>query len=148
MKNSVPVFLYFFVLAIFGQTGGGENNKTVLEKTGKLTAEQINNSGPSQLTFVSDKNKAKQLAESDIQNGTPFLLLMGGIAPVIVETDPEFEKKYGVFFYEYGCTGPEDKILTAYNETVFDFLADTFGKKWMREIRDDVIGLKAWKKKR
>lgn len=147
MKNSVPVFLYFLALATFGQTHGN-NSQTVLEKPEEQAVEQRHNAEPSSLTFVSDENKARQLAESDIKNGTPLLLLMGGIAPVIVETGPEFEKKYGVFFYEYGCTGPEDKVLTAYNETVFDFLADKFGKQWMREIRDDVIGLKAWKRKR
>ncbi|WP_148044347.1 FEKKY domain-containing protein [Sinomicrobium pectinilyticum] len=147
MKNSVPVFLYFLALTTFGQTPG-DNNQTVLGKPEEQAVKQRHNAGPSSLTFVSDESKARQLAESDIKNGTPFLLLMGGIAPVMVETDPEFEKKYGIFFYEYGCTGPDDKMLTAYNETVFDFLTDTFGKKWMREVRDDVIGLKAWKRKR
>ena len=147
MKNNVPVFLYFFALATFGQTPG-DNNQTVLEKPEEQAVKQRHNAGPSSLTFVLDESKARQLAESDIKNGTPFLLLMGGIAPVIVDTDTKFEKKYGVLFYEYGCTGPDDKMLTAYNETVFDFMTDRFGKKWMREVRKDVIGLKAWKRKR
>ena len=147
MKNSVPVFLYFLALATFGQTPG-DNNQTVLEKPEEQAVKQRHNAGPSQLTLVTDESKARQLAESDIKSGTPFLLLMGGIAPVIVETDTEFEEKYGVFFYEYGCTGPDDKMLTAYNETVFDFMTDTFGKKWMREVRKDVIGLKVWKRRR
>lgn len=147
MKNSVPVFLYFLALVTFGQTPGA-NSTTVQEKTEEQAVEHRHNTGPSQLTFVSDESKARQLAESDRKNGTPFLLLMGGIAPVIVDTDTEFEEKYGVFFYEYGCTGSDDKMLTAYNETVFGFLTDRFGKKWMREVRKDVIGLKAWKRRR
>ncbi|WP_221417950.1 hypothetical protein, partial [Fulvivirga kasyanovii] len=130
--------------ASFGQT---KDEVVILSRIGEFSKEQLNNSGPSKLTFVTDINKAAELAKLDIQNGIPFLLLKGGIAPTVIGTDPEFEKKYEIYFYEYGCTGPEHEIIIAYNEMIFDFLTMKYGKEWLKEVRKDVIGLKNWKKK-
>lgn len=87
------------------------------------------------------------MAKLDIQNGIPFLLLMGGVAPTIISTDPQFENTYDIYFFEFGCTGPENKILFAYNQVIFEHLNKKYGKKWKNEVRKDVIGFKDWRKK-
>lgn len=141
------IIILIFGLLSFTSFGQTDDETDIFTRIGELTDTQLNNSGPSKLIFVMDKNQAKKLAELDIENGNPFLLLMGGIAPVLISTDPEFEKKYGIYFYEFGCTGPENEMIITYNETIFDFLTIKHGKKWLKEVRDDVIGLKSWRKK-
>lgn len=94
-----------------------------------------------------DCQKAVEFAESDIQNAQPILLLAGGIAPVYIVTDVEFEKKYNVSFYDYGCIQPLEICMEKYNWKIFDYLAEKYGQNWQKEIRDDVVGFKKWKKK-
>lgn len=102
----------------------------------------------SKLLFTDSETSARLLATKDIEKGTPYLLLQGGIAPVFIDTDAVFEKKYAIAFYEYGCTGPDYELVKAYNTVIFDYPKKTYGKKWFREVRDDVIGFKEWKKHR
>ena len=130
----------------YGQTDEDPTEVVDFSLTGALSDEQLNNSGATKLTFANSRNQAEQLANEDISNGTPFLLLAGGIAPVIIATDPEFERKYKIYFYDYGCTGPDDKYIAAYNKVVFEHLTRKYQKSWIKEIRQDVIGLKDWKK--
>ena len=144
MKFILTLFIGILALTLSAQTNGEET--VVFSRIGELSDERLNNSGASKLTFATDEKEAEKMAELDIKNGNPFLLLMGGIAPVIIATDPDFEKKYGIYFYEFGCTRPESEIIIAYNRTVFEHLNSTKGKKWLKEIRDDVIGFKEWKR--
>ncbi|WP_299385396.1 hypothetical protein [uncultured Lacinutrix sp.] len=123
-----------------------EEETVIFSRIGELSDEQLNNSGASKLTFVTDKKEAEKMAELDIKNGIPFLLLMGGIAPTIIATDPIFEKEYGIYFFEFGCTGSENEIIIAYNRIIFEHLNSTKGKKWIKDVRDDVIGFKDWKR--
>jgi len=94
-----------------------------------------------------DCEKAVEFAESDIKNGKPILLLAGGIAPVLILTDVDFEKKFNVSFYDYGCIQPSEICMEKYNWRIFDYLTEKYGRKWQKEIRDDVVGFKKWKKK-
>ena len=126
------------------QTDGEET--VIFPRIGELSDEQLNNPGPSKLIFVTDIKEAEKVAKLDIENGKPFLLLMGGIAPTITSTDPLFEKKYGIHFYEFGCTGPENEIIIAYNKIIFEHLNKTHKNNWIKEVREDVIGFKEWKK--
>lgn len=87
-------------------------------------------------------NVATKLATQDIKNGIPFLLLQSGISPTVYTTDKKFENKYKVFYYESGCTGPTEKFVFEYNRTIFKHLTDTYGDKWKKEIRKDVIGFR------
>ncbi|NAY93452.1 hypothetical protein GTQ34_16190 [Muricauda sp. JGD-17] len=144
MKLVITLLVASFPLLMIAQT---DNDQTVIfTKIGELSDEQINSSGASRLNFAIDETEAKNLAKSDLKNGIPFLLLMGGVAPTIIATDPQFEQEYGIYFYEFGCTGPENEILIAYNKTIFDYLQNKYGKKWIKEVRDDVVGFKEWKK--
>ena len=64
----------------------------------------------------------------------------------MISTDPQFEDKYKTYYYEYGCTGPDQSLVESYNKIIFDYLTDQYGEKWIKEVRDDVVGLKKWKK--
>lgn len=144
MKFILTLFIGILTFTLYAQTD--EEKTVIFSRIGELSDEQINNSGASKLTFVSDKKEAEKMAELDIENGNPFLLLMGGIEPTIIDTDPQFEKENGIYFYEFGCTGPENDIIIAYNKVVFEHLNSTKGKKWIKEVRNDVIGFKEWKR--
>lgn len=144
MKFILTLFIGILTLTLNAQTD--EEETVIFSRIGELSDEQLNNSGASKLTFVTDDKEAEKMAELDIENGIPFLLLMGGIAPTIIATDPQFEKKYGIYFYEFGCTGPDNEIIIAYNKIIFEHLNKSHGKHWTKEVRDDVIGFKEWKK--
>jgi hypothetical protein len=84
----------------------------------------------------------REKAIDDIKKGKPKLLLVGGIAPVVYTTDKDFEEKFGITFYDFGCTPDRQECMLAYNRTVFAYLDKKFGKKWRSEIRKDVEGLR------
>jgi hypothetical protein len=144
MKLIFTLLIGLFTLTLNAQAD--EEETVIFSRIGELSDEQLNNSGASKLTFVTDEKEAEKMAELDIKNGIPFLLLMGGIAPTIIATDPIFEKEYGIYFFEFGCTGPENEIIVAYNRIIFEHLNSTKGKKWIKDVRDDVIGFKDWKR--
>ncbi|MBG8552668.1 FEKKY domain-containing protein [Hymenobacter guriensis] len=118
--------------------------------TGQITkpsVEQLNNSGAGQLTFISaDCSKAGALAEKDIANQIPFLILRSGEAPVVYATDKGFENKFGVIYREEGCVGPNVDCIRLYNVRIFSYLEQKFGRSWRKDIRKDVVGFKEWKK--
>ncbi|MBW2962544.1 hypothetical protein [Mesonia aestuariivivens] len=143
MKKIIIILTLIFSISSFAQENGQE--EIVFSRIGNLTDEQINSSGPAKLLFTK-KSEISNLAKQDIENGNPFLLLQGGIAPVIIATDPQFEDKYKIYFYEYGCTGPDQSLIEDYNKEIFSYLTDQYGKKWIKEVRDDVVGLNEWKK--
>ena len=144
MKFTLTLFIGIITLTLNAQTDSEET--VIFSRIGELSNEQLINSGASKLTFITDKKEAEKMAELDIRNETPFLLLAGGISPTIISTDPQFEKEYGIYFYEFGCTGPENEIMIAYNKLIFEHLNSTKGKKWTKEVRDDVIGFNEWKR--
>ena len=144
MKSILTLFIGILTFTLNAQTNGEETIE--FSRIGELSDEQLNNSGAKKLIFITEEKEAEKMAELDIKSGNPFLLLMGGIAPTIIATDPEFEKEYGIYFYEFGCSGPENDIIIAYNKIVFEHLNSTKGKSWIKEVRDDVVGFKEWKR--
>ncbi|WP_203296779.1 FEKKY domain-containing protein [Luteirhabdus pelagi] len=143
MKKTIIILFGLLTFSSIAQT---DDEKMIFSRLGELTEEQLNSSGALKLNFISSESEAKTLAEIDIKNGNPFLFLVGGIAPVIYTTDLAFEKKYDIYLFDFGCTGPQEKYIEAYNEVIFEYLTNRFGKKWKKDIRKDVIGLKKWKK--
>lgn len=82
----------------------------------------------------------KKKAFKDIKNGPPLLLLQGGIAPMIYTTDDEFEKKFRIKYYDFGCVAPENiDYLIEYNNTIIDFLSEKYGRRWKKTVRKDII---------
>ena len=80
-------------------------------------------------------------ARSDIKKENPKLLLVGGIAPVEYPGDREFEKKYNIEYYDFGCvvSSPEECIIE-YNKVIFEYLDNKYGIEWRKEVRKDVVG--------
>ena len=114
-----------------------------------LTDEDYNNSTAVKITFANPKTceEIEQWIKSDFENKTIFLFLQGGIAPVEYTTDKDFENEYGIYFFDFGCVAPDYKCVIEYNNRVFDYLTEKFGKKWTKRIRKDIIGFKEWKRK-
>jgi hypothetical protein len=103
----------------------------------------IYKSHPSALYAITVIEDAKKMAQSHIKNGIPYLLIQGGIVPVISEQDITFGKKYGVQFYDFGCLAIDTALMTAYNEVVIEYLNDKYGSKLFKELRPDIKGLKS-----
>lgn len=135
MKNTLLILLFF----TFNKLAFGQNRK--------LTDEEINNSGPTKMTFIEKCDEVEKLFKADLKKGAIFLLLQGGIAPIVITTDIAFENKYQTYYYDFGCNGPNLDCLKKYNELAFTHLTELYGNKWKKEVRRDVIGLKKWKQK-
>ena len=130
MKNTLLILLFFtFYHVAFGQ------NRI-------LTDEEINDSGPKKMTFIEKCEDVENLFKADLKKQTLFLLLQGGIAPVVITTDKAFENKYQVYYYDFGCIAPNSECVKMYNKLVFNHLTKMYGNKWKKEVRKDVIGLK------
>ncbi|MDF9795370.1 hypothetical protein OKW21_000633 [Catalinimonas alkaloidigena] len=95
-----------------------------------------------QLLIVADCEVSRKMAELDIKNGKPNLLLIGGIAPVVYMDQYKFEEKYDIEYKDYGCTPPAQECVEQYNKRIFEHLDSRYGKSWRKKVRKDVIGLK------
>ena len=104
--------------------------------------------GAEKIMTAKSPSEAQKLARLDIINKTPALFIQGGFAPVVMQRDLAFEKKYNVNIADFGCTGLEFKIVSAYNKIIFRHLDTKHGIQWQKEIRADIIGLKEYLKKK
>ena len=78
-------------------------------------------------------------AESDWKNGNGQLLLFGSIAPTAnSSSDNRFEKKFGVTYFDFGCSPPIEECIKIYNEKIFQLMDEKFGRKWRHKVRPDV----------
>ncbi len=133
MKNLIILFFISLCLDSYGQAK-------------KLTDDQLNFSGANKLLLLDNINKVKAIATNDIKRDIPFLLLQSGEAPIGYPADSLFQSKYNINYFEFGCIGPTIGYAAEYNKYSFEYLDAKFGKKWRREIRKDVIGLKQYRK--
>ncbi len=133
MKYLIGAALIFFSLITFSQGR-------------KLTDEQLNSSGAKKLMFVRNIQEVDALAKKDIYNNMILLLLQSGEAPVTYTTDDLFEEKFQAKYLESGCIGPTLRFAKEYNLLIFKYLSHKYGKKWMKDIRKDVPGLKEFKR--
>jgi len=83
---------------------------------------------------------SEEIANQEINEGKTRLLLIGGIAPAYIVGQENFEKKFNIKYYDFGCTPPDYKCVTDYNKVVFNHLDKKFGTKWRKKVRKDVIG--------
>jgi len=131
MKSTFQIAFILFTLCCFSQSG--------------LSDEEYNRSGAAKILSVQNAKEAESLAKEDLKAKTPFLFIQGEIASVKYPTDDQFKKAYGIYYHDFGCVAIDSKISTAYNNVIFNYLTATYGKKWMKTIRKDVIGLKKFK---
>ena len=92
------------------------------------------------LLIISNCEINSQIAEIDIKNHKPRLLIFGGIAPIIYWGQEKFEKKYKVKYYDYGDLLPNPDCAKDYNIRIFEYLDKKYGNKWRKEVRKDVVG--------
>lgn len=106
--------------------------------------DSFNESGALKTEMSSDCINVKGFADTDIKNNNIYILLQGGISPVVFPKDKIFEKNFNIRFHDQGCIG--SRCSETYNQYIFDYLYKKYGTKWMKEIRKDVLGFKKWKK--
>ena len=80
-------------------------------------------------------------ANADIKKGKLKFLIQGGIVATRVKGQEIFEQKYGVVYYDFGCVGPSNIRIDAYNKVVGNFMDRKYGKCWRKEVRKDVRGI-------
>jgi len=87
------------------------------------------------------------LFKEDLSDKNLHLFIVGGPVPTIYETDQDFNKKFKVSYYDFGCIVPTSReCLKEYNYLVFAYLSEKYGEKWLKKVRKDVLGLREWKK--
>ena len=85
------------------------------------------------LTLKAGCEYSRQQAEK------PKLLIVGSIAPIAISTsDTKFEKKYGIKYFDFGCTPTIAECIKIYNERIFELMDKTYGMKWRKKVRSDV----------
>lgn len=82
---------------------------------------------------------------SNINQEYKVIYVLGGIASIYTKEDVEFEKKYDVKYYDFGCIAPTNfEEFELKNKKVFDSLSKEFGNNWQKEIKTSSLGLKDW----
>ena len=109
-----------------------------------VTYAQVHDYNEPEDTFYSDEYSVES-AKKALGEGTASLIIVGGISPTVYVGQERFKKKYGVDYYDFGCT-PEcsDQQMKLYNYTIFNWLEGRFGNKWQKDVRKDVVGLEKW----
>ena len=93
------------------------------------------------LLLLADCEIDKSIAQKDIEENKPRLLIIGGIAPTFFSDQHLFETKFGIKYYDYGDQPPPQECVEQYNREIFKLLDNKFGKSWRKEVRKDVAGL-------
>lgn len=137
MKNNAKLIIFLFIIQSILVSG----HSTV------ISDDIYNKSSKRSLISAITKERTIKFAKLDIENGIPNIFLNSGIAPVVFSTDSIFENKYKIIYNEQGCGGADKELVQLYNHQIYDYLLFKFGKDWILEIRQDAIGLKAWKSK-
>lgn len=119
---------------------------TCFSQSSKLTEVQLNTSGANKIFFIENSSEAKNLAKQDIENGNPILFLQSGISPTLTSKDIYFEETYNVHYFDFGCVGPEIDFVIEYNKIIFEYLLKNYSRKFLKDVRKDVIGFKKFKK--
>lgn len=85
------------------------------------------------------------LSENLNQN-QKIIYVLGGIASIYTKEDIEFEKKYNIKYYDFGCIAPTNfEEYVAKNKKVFDWLSKEFGENWQKYIKAASMGFSEWK---
>lgn len=83
-----------------------------------------------------------QSAKSDIRTGKLKLLLVGSIAPIGNSSkDKRFMKQFNIDYFAFGDNVIAMECIEDYNKLICEYLDKTYGHKWRKTVRPDVIGL-------
>lgn len=72
----------------------------VFSQTRRISDEEFSSSGAINLMFATNKQEAMDLAIKDINKDLPFIFIQSGEAPIVNETDIDFESKYRAYYFE------------------------------------------------
>ena len=118
IENLEPNKIYEIQISV-----SGYNNQVFKIKTNEGITEAT-------LTVESYCEYTAEKAEKDWKNKRPKLLLFGSIVPIANSpSDIKFEKKYGVEYFDFGCTPPTAECIKIYNERIFKLMDKKYGKK-------------------
>ncbi|MCW4469110.1 hypothetical protein OGH69_09055 [Flavobacterium sp. MFBS3-15] len=93
-----------------------------------------------------EKWTPQQQFEKDLSANNLRIYILGGIAARPKEGDADFEKKYAVDFYDFGCLAPVNlNFYNEYNLLIFKHLTEKNGEEWEEAIRKDVMAWNKWK---
>lgn len=99
--------------------------------------------------ILSSASDCVQRANKDIEKGDARLIICFSFegkkergSEAFYSNQTEFEEKYAITYKLYNCTAENEKCVENYNEQVFKHLRRKFGRKWKKEVRADVYGLK------
>jgi hypothetical protein len=104
--------------------------------------------GAQKILSATTPDDARKIALTDIKQHHFLLYVQGGFSPVVRKDDAGFEKKYKTDITDFGCVGLDRKIVSAYNREVFLYLDKTYGTRWRKELRKDVIGFREFLEKK
>jgi hypothetical protein len=110
-----------------------------LDRRAFVTPVELSQTGSSELRIILRREICDPLAaELDIEAGSPRLLIVQGIdGSSNTWLDNAFEKEYKVKYELYGCTGPPDGCVRAYNQVVIEYLDKKYGSEWRDQVRPD-----------
>jgi hypothetical protein len=102
----------------------------------------------SKLLFVSPDStrQAKAIALENINSNNALLILEETTVTPFSTNDSIFQKQYGVKYEEQGKNRPNPEAIKVYNWTVFNHLNNRYGAEWTKTVRQDVLGVKDWRK--
>ena len=84
-------------------------------------------------------NREKALQE--IKDKSPKIVIVGGIIRAARPGDNKFAKRYRIQFVDTGCVIEDTDCIAAYNKATFEYLDKKYGKKWRKQVRQDLMGL-------
>ena len=108
------------------------------------TVVTISRESLSDLQLKLSKRPCDYDARRDINDSNLKILTSSGTSPRINNKgDNAFERKFKIKYVVLGDSRPESwNCLKKYNDAVYEFLDNRYGKKWRKTVRDDAIGLK------
>lgn len=101
-------------------------------------------------SFVSAQEKTpKEKFENDLKRNTITLYQLGGIAAKVkTRIDMDFQAKYKVKYFDFGCLAPENiAFYEDYNLLALHYLTEKFGRDSLKDIRKDILAFDKWNKK-
>lgn len=165
--------IFTLLLLLFNFSLGISQNKIVTKENplfvvnDKIVSEtefqEINPNLVDSITVLKDKNAIAKYGKKG-KNGvieiytkkptfqptmkTKIIYLLGGIGASITKEDMEFAKKYGITFHDFGCIAPVNfEEYESKNDQVFDWLNETYGTDWQKEMKSSALGFEKWKMK-
>lgn len=92
-------------------------------------------------------SQVDSLFHANLSEKKLFLFIQGGIASAYFsKSDRQFEKKYKVSYYDFGCVAPGASRY--YNLLVFAHLDKRVKSSWQKDVRKDAIGYDIYRKRK